>query len=382
MKAALSLKAQIAGLTIVVAVVSALGATLGPHQLFRFRNTLFLESLAPGDRARLEALQKAVGPCSPQIAALRRELGFERWALDYSMIVVLLVALVALGTAALAWFLAKRVSAPIEALAQSALSVASGGRTAPAPLRSGSVSEVRGLHEAFSSMTRALSAADSDLRLRSAAIAHDIRTPLTILRGRLIGAEVGVFPADENFLRGLLQPVDILDQVVSDVNALADAGAAAGGVRERVDLASLAKEAVEALGPELERAEVRVSFAADGETFVEADPVRLRRALFNILKNVLRYAPGAPAALTVRARGDWVILRCADQGPGWPPGDSMAMAEAFVRGESSRSRETGGVGLGLSIVRALTEAYGGTLQLARGPDRGAVVEVRLPRSRA
>jgi len=123
-----------------------------------------------------------------------------------------------------------------------------------------------------------------------------------------------------------------------------------------------------------------VSLALDsGESvFVEADPGRLRRALLNILRNLIRYAPGAPATIKVFADGVDAVLRCTDYGPGWPPGDPRALAEPFARGDESRSRQTGGSGLGLSIVQATVTAYGGVLNLRRGAEGGAIVEIRLP----
>jgi two-component system sensor histidine kinase AdeS len=276
-----------------------------------------------------------------------------------------------------AWGLAGRLTRPLEILAEAVRRVANGDRRPP-QLSSAATSEVAALNEDFVAMTAALRSADDDLRLRSAALAHDIRTPLTILRGRLTGLKEGLFTADDAFCDGLVEQIGWIDLLVADVNALADARQAGAGKRERVDLCALAKDSVDSLRPELEASGVSLALDSGESVFVEADPGRLRRALLNILRNLIRYAPGAPATIEVFADGADAVLRCTDHGPGWPPGDPRALAEPFARGDESRSRQTGGSGLGLSIVQATVTAYGGVLNLRRGAEGGAIVEIRLP----
>ncbi|MFM8821132.1 MAG: sensor histidine kinase, partial [Phenylobacterium sp.] len=303
--------------------------------------------------------------------------GFHTWRLSYDLVVLLVVLGAAVVMGLVAWGLAGRLTRPLEILAEAVRRVANGDRRSP-QLSSAATSEVAALNEDFVAMTAALRSADDDLRLRSAALAHDIRTPLTILRGRLAGLKEGLFTADDAFCDGLVEQIGWIDLLVSDVNALSDARQAGTGLREAVDLGVLTKDCVASLQPELEASGVDVTLVASESVLVEVDPGRLRRALLNVLRNLIRYAPGAPAIIEAFAEGADAVLRCTDQGPGWPPGDPGALAEPFARGEESRSRQTGGSGLGLSIVQATVAAYGGELSLRRGSRGGAIVEIRLP----
>jgi two-component system sensor histidine kinase AdeS len=372
-----SLKAQIAAFALLTSFGGALATAYLPRMVFDLRDALFEASLTVNEREQLRQVEATQGHCGPGYQQLRDALGFDVWRLNYDLVLIVVVLAAGTAMAGLAWVLAGRISAPISALALAAQRIASGDRSPPVAVRA-STAEVAGLQADFATMTAALAAADEDLRIRSAAIAHDIRTPLTILRGRLEGLREGVFVANPNFIAGLIDQISWIDQLVADVNALTDARVAVGGSRERLDFAALVNECLSSVQLEIDRAGIPLQVEVEGPVFVSADPARLRRAVLNILKNLIRYAPGAAAILSVRGIGREAVLRCADLGPGWPEGDPNDLAKAFVRGEGSRSRETGGSGLGLSIVQATAEAYGGALRLERGARGGAVVEVRLP----
>jgi two-component system sensor histidine kinase AdeS len=166
--------------------------------------------------------------------------------------------------------------------------------------------------------------------------------------------------------------------LVSDINALSDAQQAGVGARERLDLGALVLECAESLGPELKAAGISIGQEVASAVLINADRGRMRRAVLNILRNLIRYAPNAGARIAVTGANGWATVEVADGGPGWPDGDPAVLTEAFVRGEASRSRATGGSGLGLSIVQATVKAYGGTLALTRGVTGGAVVTFRVP----
>jgi two-component system sensor histidine kinase AdeS len=372
------LKVQIALLAGAVAIAGALATSVLPEAVYSVRDLLFEASLPEAARARLHAARLLSGACGPGYDALRSELGFDAWRLNYYWVVVALGVGAALLTAVLAWRAAARVASPIEALARAARRVAAGDRAAAEALPAASGAEMRALHADFARMTAALRAADDDLRLRSAALAHDIRTPLTIMKGRLIGLREKVFAADGPFVDGLLQQVAFIDHLVSEVNALSDARAAQAAESAAVDWSALTRQALSALAPEFEAAGIGVRADIDAGVVVQADAVRLNRALLNVLRNVLRYAPGAPLRVSLRRQGALAVLECEDGGPGWPAGEPMALAEPFARGDSSRSADGGGNGLGLSIVQAVATAYGGRLELLRSGAGGAVVQLRLP----
>jgi signal transduction histidine kinase len=109
-----------------------------------------------------------------------------------------------------------------------------------------------------------------------------------------------------------------------------------------------------------------------------ADSTKLSRAVANLLDNAIRYAPGSRLLVQVCPEPDDILLRLTDSGPGWPEQDPSALLDPFARGETSRSRDTGGAGLGLAIVQAIVTAHEGRISLSHSPDTGAIVEIRIP----
>jgi two-component system sensor histidine kinase BaeS len=124
---------------------------------------------------------------------------------------------------------------------------------------------------------------------------------------------------------------------------------------------------------------VTVRTEGDGAAWLDADPVRMRQALGNLVSNALRHTPAeGTVTLAVRRDGDEVVFTVADTGSGIAPEDLPHVFERFWRAEKSRSRRTGGSGLGLPIVRHLTAAHGGTVVAACEPGSGAVFTLRMP----
>ena len=112
------------------------------------------------------------------------------------------------------------------------------------------------------------------------------------------------------------------------------------------------------------------------ELICVARPVALKRCVTNLVQNAVTY--GSKARLTLRRSGGWIVLAIRDEGPGIPPAELDAVFGPFVRLEGSRSRETGGLGLGLTIARNIARGAGGDISLANHPDGGLLTELRLP----
>jgi len=196
------------------------------------------------------------------------------------------------------------------------------------------------------------------------AIAHDLRTPLTRLRFRIEAT-----------------PDDVRVKLSSDIDQMeAMISAALAFVRDttrpaertKLELASLLEsvvdEAAETGGAAtVERAEKIV---------IEGDPIALKRLVVNLVENALKY--GHVARGSVFADGDMAIIEIDDDGPGVPPAELERVFEPFFRGEPSRNRETGGIGLGLAVVRSLARAHGGDVTLLNRPEGGLRASVRLP----
>jgi signal transduction histidine kinase len=217
-------------------------------------------------------------------------------------------------------------------------------------------------------------------------VSHELRTPLSRIRVVLELASDGDPARAQRYLGEIGQDLEELDRLVEDVLTAAKLdlqGSRAGGARVpmRLDRVSF--------GDLVERARARFAGlhagraleidAAAGLPALRCDPVMMRRVLDNLLDNAAKYAP-APATVRVEARAEGAELCFVvkDDGPGMPPEVAARAFEPFFRGDTSRDRRTGGVGLGLSLVRRIIEAHGGTVELASAPGAGTAVTVRVP----
>jgi len=294
-------------------------------------------------------------------------------------VLTVLASCVALG---LAMGVGQRLARPIERVAQAARRMARGdldARAEPGP--DGSL-ELQQLVDDFNRMADSLSASRRELKESTAAIAHELRTPLTILRGRLQGIHDGVFASGPAEVTALIQQVESLSRVVEDLRVVSLAGTASLALDCRsVELASEVESLLPVIEPDLQGLGMRLELDLRPAR-VHADPQRLRQMLICLLDNARRYASeGGVVRIETFPSGDAGVLRVLDRGAGFPPGGAERAFERFWRSEASRSRQTGGSGLGLSVVRAIADAHGGQAHAANRPGGGALLEVRLPVSR-
>jgi signal transduction histidine kinase len=201
-------------------------------------------------------------------------------------------------------------------------------------------------------------------------VAHELRTPLAILQGRIEGLLDGVYPRDETHLAELLEETRHLSRLVEDLRTLAHAEAGALELRkEAVDLGDLIRDVAAAL-PRPIVVEVPAKLPA-----VEADPLRIRQVLLNLLANALRHTPAeGEVSVEVEARPQRMLIRVRDSGAGIAPEDLPRIFERFQKGSDSR-----GSGLGLPIARKLVLAHGGDIGIESAPGKGTEVTVSLPR---
>ena len=212
-------------------------------------------------------------------------------------------------------------------------------------------------------------------------VAHDLRTPLTGLRG---AAELALTRADASpaaAREALAGCVEQADEVLRLLRALMEISEAEAGMmkleKTACDLGELARGATELYTEVAESKGQGLTFEAGGVVPVHADTTRLRQAVANLIDNALKYTPEG-GRVTVRAvvRDGAAVLEVCDTGPGVPPAEQARIWERLYRGDQSRSQR--GLGLGLSLVRAIVEAHGGQAAVANGPGGGAVFTVRLP----
>jgi len=201
-------------------------------------------------------------------------------------------------------------------------------------------------------------------------VAHELRTPLAILQGRIEGLIDGVYPRDDARLDELLAETQHLSRLVEDLRTLANAEAGALDLRkERVDLAELIRDAASSFEAPI------VIDAPEELPLIEVDPIRIREVLLNLLSNAVRHTPaGGTIAIHAEAQPRQILIRVTDTGCGIPTDELPRIFDRF-----HKSRDSHGSGLGLAIARDLVTAHGGTIRAESEVGRGTRVMVTLPR---
>lgn len=291
----------------------------------------------------------------------------------------LATALGVLLVAALVTVLAgRRLVRPIVALTGAAQRMTTGDRAARVPVNGND--EVARLGHAFNAMASSIERNEQQRRVLVSDVAHELRTPLSNIRGYLEAGEDGVVPLDRALVRSLLEETALLERLVSDLQelALADAGMLRLHPEER-DLAELAQQTVAAHRTQAEAAEVRLDLSSYGPAVAVVDPARIRQALGNLIANAVKFsAPGGRVSVSVRGRDAGVELTVADTGPGIAAEHLPHLFDRFYRADPSRSRSTGGSGLGLAITKHLVEAHDGWVGVTSTPGSGSVFTIRIP----
>jgi len=279
-----------------------------------------------------------------------------------------------LASALLAVVLVAQLSRPLGRLIEATARIARGDLAYRVVLRTRD--EIGRLAQAFNEMAEALETSEKARQNLLADVAHELRTPLSVVRGNLEGMLDGVFPLTPEALAPVYDQTLQLGRLVEDLRTLtlAEAGHLQL-VREPTDIGELARGVAEALRPTAAEDGVRIEVHAEPGLRADVDPRRIRQVLANLLDNALRYSPpGGTITVSVARVGSEVHVSVRDEGPGVAPEDLPHVFERFYQGDKSRSGE--GTGLGLAIARELVHASGGRIWVEN--DRGAVFTFTLP----
>lgn len=271
----------------------------------------------------------------------------------------------------------RRMSVPLDNLLEASSKVADGDFSARVEERG--TPEVRALTRGFNSMAERLQVNDQQRRKMLADVSHELRTPITVIQGNVEGILDGLYPADEERLKSIIEETQVLSRLVDDLRTLALAESGALHLRrEPTDLAELIRDAV--AGFELQATEKEIhleeSLAEIEETNV--DPQRVREVLMNLISNALRYTPREgmiKVGFTESATGEEknVIVFVQDNGPGIETTDLPYVFDRFYK-----SSDSGGMGLGLSIAKYLVEAHGGKIWAESEMGKGTKISFTLP----
>lgn len=280
-----------------------------------------------------------------------------RWTL-YAIVFLFCLGLLAYGVA-------RMTTRPLGGLARAATAL--GGDINQPPLPESGPSEVRHAAAAFNQMQARIRSYVAERTEMLAAIAHDLQTPLTRLRLRLEKV------TDENLRDKLVADLGAMEDMIREGLDLATS-LDAGGMMQPVDLDSLLSSVCADAG------DTGQDVMLNGNTHVSilGIPIALRRCLANLIDNAVKY--GEYARVTAAREGNKAVIRVTDGGPGIPETQLERVFDPFYRIETSRSRETGGTGLGLTIARNIARKHGGTLVLRNGLRGGLECTLTLPLS--
>ncbi|MGW5664830.1 HAMP domain-containing sensor histidine kinase [Streptomyces sp. NPDC003758] len=290
--------------------------------------------------------------------------------------VVAVTGLVLALTVAVTAVVATRLVRPLRALTHAAQQPPDRHVRVPVTTRD----ETGILAEAFNALTERRERLEAQRRAMVSDVAHELRTPLTNIRGWLEVTRDGTVAPDAGLLASLHEEALILQRVIDDLQDLAAADAGTLRLhREPVRAAELLAQVAAAHKVAADTVGIRLVTRVDGDPWLDADPVRMRQALGNLVSNAIRHTP-ADGTITIAARREEAstVFKVADTGSGIAPEDLRHVFDRFWRAEKSRSRRTGGSGLGLPIVRQLTTAHGGTVTVTSEVGTGSVFTLRLP----
>ena len=281
------------------------------------------------------------------------------WPIEIMIAALLAVVAASAGAA----FMARRVVRPLSELTTAAAKMAMGTGT-PHVAEQGPI-DVRNAAIAFNAMAAKVTRTLESQRHLLSAVGHDLRTPLTAMRINL------EFVEDDELREGLMRNLEELQALTEQV--LAAAKGAGGEKPRQVDLSAL----VESLCTDLDEMGEPVSWVNHAPAPISCRPNEIKRAVRNLVENAVAYGHKAEVRISDTRDGYEVLVE--DEGPGIPESDRQRVFEPFVRLEGSRNGDTGGTGLGLTLVKAIAEGHGGAVNLESRPGGGLCARMRLPR---
>jgi len=279
----------------------------------------------------------------------------------------------------LTFFLSKRISAPILELAATARKLGQGDLSQRVHIQD--KSEVGELAQAFNSMASDLEKAEQLRRNMVADIAHELRTPLSNVRGYLEALQEGILKPDTSTIQSLQEEAALLSQLVDDLQELS---LAESGKLELVcqaeDIVELINRVTAAMQTQATAKGISISVNLPEELpLVNIDSQRINQVLYNLIDNAVAHTTkGDAITITARQQDSWIEISISDTGEGIPSDDLPYIFERFYRVDKSRARTTGGTGLGLTIAKRLVEAHGGKIEVHSELGKGSRFSFTVP----
>lgn len=280
---------------------------------------------------------------------------------------------------AVGFFAARRIARPIEAMAHAARAISKGNLSARAGASPYPVGEVGTLLGDFNQMADHLAQMNREQADQASAIAHELRTPVTVLRGRIQGLADGVFQPNQQIFEGMVAQTELLSRVIDDLRTLTLAQSGSLAFKfEPVDIKAEAEALLHDLAPMLHDAGLSV-IKDLRPAWANADPIRLRQAMSALIYNVLSHAAeGGVIEVVVGKTSLSAFVEVKDRGPGMSDTELPHAFDRFWRADTSRARASGGSGLGLAVVKDICRGLGGQTTACRRSEGGLSFKVILP----
>lgn len=274
-------------------------------------------------------------------------------------------------------FLAQRFIKPINFLAEAAKKISQGDLSARADDSQIHSTEIAELMHHFNDMAQQLESSVENAQVWNAAIAHELRTPITILQGRLQGILDGVFKPDEALFKSLLNQVEGLSHLVEDLRTLSLVENQQLRLNyEKIDFKLHAEKVLKLFEDRLVKAQI-IPVLDVRAALISCDRRRLEQVLIALIENAIRYANAGTLKISTQWVADDWVLKIEDQGPGIAPEYQQDLFDPFFRLEQSRNKEFGGTGLGLAVVHAIVVAHKGSIEYSN-PNHNSVFTIKLP----
>jgi heavy metal sensor kinase len=333
--------------------------------------------ILPGQRDKIRILYALIGP--DIILQMGQALeGQARFLAAFRQIFISTMALLILGAAGLGWFMARRAVSGVEAVTRTARKISGGTLGERVPVK-GRGDEIDQLALTFNQMLDRMQTLLTEIREMTDHLAHDLRSPLTRIRGH---AEVTLTTAGSlrEYEALAADTIEECDRLLDLINTLLLISKTETGVQTlaavEIDLTALVREACDLFGPTAEDKGLRWHYDLPEAHRMRGDARLIQRLLANLLDNAIKYTPsGGSVSIGLAEKEGRPIITVKDTGIGITAADLPRIFERFYRGDRSRSQE--GIGLGLSLARAIARAHGGDLTASSTPQQGSTFTVTL-----
>ena len=299
---------------------------------------------------------------------------------NFNKIMYYAVAVMLIIAAMIAIFMAYRISTPVLNAARRAQQISMGKYTVEGQNAS-DITELQTLIESVDRLGRGLEEQEELRKRLMSDIAHELRNPVAVIKSHLEAIEDGVWEPTPERIRLTVSEVDRLSQLIREVEKLTSIEGAAHSLSvEETDASSVVEKASLVFDPLYKNKGVELKRDIEPGVMMQLDGAKMRQVVENLLSNALRYTDAGGSVTVALTGGEKeMTVSVADTGIGIAAKDLPYIFERFYRTDVSRARTSGGIGIGLAIVKAIVEAHGGTIEVESEPGKGTRFTVKIPK---